>query len=391
MHRRPFFRWVKSVATVEPPDPGAPDSVLSDALKDRPGSGGPDSPACKSSELAFSDYDSPQGLDPASRVETRCGGCGPGKRQNGLIASTDSTMLGTTERGTTWVVSDPTFRSEDEACDWLCSNDRWKGKDWRANALSYRLIVGDALDDHKTEIEPEPVLPLPVPSPLFPEKQQFPRKDWGADFSAIHLSGAPEMPTGWPTLLVVGPPPWSRTDAELDYLVRLQAYNHNRHGEIETQALGTAEAIWPVLSIALGSDAKPLVKNKQLQRIVLRNLQTVLFTYKVVFNRIRPWQLERKIKPIFERGHPLHPSHASYPSGHSASAHAMAYLYAAMLPDRSEKLLTAAYRVAVNREFAGLHYPSDTDAGKCLAYQVVNWLLHNRQVAALYRQAKAEL
>ncbi len=68
------------------------------------------------------------------------------------------------------------------------------------------------------------------------------------------------------------------------------------------------------------------------------------------------------------------PGHASFPSGHSTQAHLMALCMGDVLRDChwavdnvTDDLWTLADRIARNREIAGLHYPSDTAAGKAIA------------------------
>jgi len=87
------------------------------------------------------------------------------------------------------------------------------------------------------------------------------------------------------------------------------------------------------------------------------------------------------------------PGHPSYPSGHACQALLMACVAEDMLPRslRQEEecayrklLQTQAFRIARNREIAGLHYRSDTEAGFVLALQVFGQL---KQVAS-YQAAR---
>ena len=70
-----------------------------------------------------------------------------------------------------------------------------------------------------------------------------------------------------------------------------------------------------------------------------------------------------------------HTGHASYPSGHATQAHVFALFLthiipAAIAPNVGDVTLALAARVANNREIAGLHYPSDSEAGIDLARQI---------------------
>jgi hypothetical protein len=67
------------------------------------------------------------------------------------------------------------------------------------------------------------------------------------------------------------------------------------------------------------------------------------------------------------------PPHPAYPSGHATQAFLVARLIAGALPagtladDLRELLKAMAARIAGNREIAGLHFRSDTEAGERLA------------------------
>jgi prolyl oligopeptidase len=100
------------------------------------------------------------------------------------------------------------------------------------------------------------------------------------------------------------------------------------------------------------------------------------------FNRVRPWVLAPALAPPI----PL-PGHPAYPSGHSTQMQLMARLLAYIVPDRERELMAIAENVAVNRERAGLHYPSDTDAGKQLAGSIFEILVNE---CAMFRRTLDE-
>lgn len=100
----------------------------------------------------------------------------------------------------------------------------------------------------------------------------------------------------------------------------------------------------------------------------------VAMHYKAQYRRPRPSQLCPALLPPIEV-----PGHASFPSGHSTQAHLMALCMAdvfskvpqpSALNTMADDLWTLAGRIARNREIAGLHYPSDTQAGVAFAYCV---------------------
>jgi membrane-associated phospholipid phosphatase len=104
--------------------------------------------------------------------------------------------------------------------------------------------------------------------------------------------------------------------------------------------------------------------------------------YKGLYNRPRPSQVCPALLPPI----PM-PGHASWPSGHATQAWLKAlcieHVLQGVLPGTlttgdlgvvSSNLRTLAIRVARNREIAGLHYPSDSDAGRTLAETIAPFL-----------------
>ena len=94
---------------------------------------------------------------------------------------------------------------------------------------------------------------------------------------------------------------------------------------------------------------------------VLYDVSLVVLDLKSRFNRVRPSVVLSSIDPILDV-----PWHSSYPSGHSAQATVVSELMANLFPSKSQSFDRLAKRIGKNREIAGLHYPSDTVAGRKL-------------------------
>src|SRR5262249_44046104 len=89
----------------------------------------------------------------------------------------------------------------------------------------------------------------------------------------------------------------------------------------------------------------------------------VVMYFKNMYQRPRPSLLCPGLLPPIQV-----PGHASYPSGHSTQAHLIAECVKLVLPSSVKPALSydldqLAQRIARNREIAGLHYKSDSDAG----------------------------
>jgi acid phosphatase (class A) len=94
---------------------------------------------------------------------------------------------------------------------------------------------------------------------------------------------------------------------------------------------------------------------------VLYDVGLVVLDLKTRFNRVRPSVVLSSIDPILDV-----PWHSSYPSGHSAQATVVSELMANLFPNKRRSFDQLAKRIGKNREIAGLHYPSDTLAGRNL-------------------------
>jgi hypothetical protein len=93
--------------------------------------------------------------------------------------------------------------------------------------------------------------------------------------------------------------------------------------------------------------------------------------YKAKFDRLRPNQIEPRLRPML-----ANPPHQAYPSNHSFQCHSIAFAFNSILPEHpaTDELNRIARKVAENREWAGLHYPSDTNAGRELALRFAPYL-----------------
>ena len=170
----------------------------------------------------------------------------------------------------------------------------------------------------------------------------------------------------------IGPPPITiaSTNLEIDDL-RIAARDERAEalGEILSQDVEFITDFMGLLTITPGS-------HPHTYRVLhLANLIAVYAAmyFKGQVSRPRPSQICPALRPPI----PV-PGHASFPSGHAAQAYLMALfvelaLVRAARPyaaDMARKLKVLAIRIARNREIAGLHYPTDSEAGRRLAQSV---------------------
>ncbi|MFC4729312.1 acid phosphatase [Coralloluteibacterium thermophilus] len=106
---------------------------------------------------------------------------------------------------------------------------------------------------------------------------------------------------------------------------------------------------------------------------------------KARWERPRPAEASDAVAPLVE-------AHgASYPSGHATYAYVAAIVLARMLPERSEAIFARAGRYARNRVVAGVHYPSDVDAGRIAGTVLADRLFRQPAFRRDFEAAREEL
>jgi hypothetical protein len=103
------------------------------------------------------------------------------------------------------------------------------------------------------------------------------------------------------------------------------------------------------------------------------------------FNRIRPSLLDSSLDTVIAV-----PDFPAYPSYHSSEAYFIAHVFSELAPERKDEFMARAYQIALNREIAGVHYPSDSAAGKLLAQQFFDILMKNDKFKTFLATAKIE-
>jgi hypothetical protein len=168
------------------------------------------------------------------------------------------------------------------------------------------------------------------------------------------------------------------TRQELDDLVALQEKTEDRARRKDDIAKQKNDIITPFARVLLRESElederkdRPLLlffppRSRELAEGMKELVRYVIAFYKAQFNRPRPFQIDARIKPMI-----ADPGHPAYPSGHSTQVHLIALVLSEVLPHARGQLMEVAKEVATNREWAGVHYPSDTAAGLELAKELL--------------------
>ncbi|MEM8777091.1 MAG: phosphatase PAP2 family protein [Pseudomonadota bacterium] len=189
----------------------------------------------------------------------------------------------------------------------------------------------------------------------------FPRSYWNKRFrSFVNLSN---VDPAWKSLIKLQKPPQDQieVDRELDDLMQKKLTGRE---ERLSEILYEADALTKDFSRALVmNDVSHPATAEVIDAIVIAG-RLAHFHYKEQFQRPRPSQLRPDIAPVIDV-----PEHPAYPSGHANQHFMIAMALTEFAPQYQQRLFDIATRVSENREYAGVHFKSDTEAGKDLARQ----------------------
>jgi acid phosphatase (class A) len=106
-----------------------------------------------------------------------------------------------------------------------------------------------------------------------------------------------------------------------------------------------------------------------------KQLATLILNLKYRFNRPRPDQISREYKVSIPGKDISTAGSPSYPSGHAIQAHVITGILSQLNPGNEQSLENLADRIALGRIQTGVHYPSDVDIGKEVAYMIEPYIV----------------
>jgi acid phosphatase (class A) len=193
-----------------------------------------------------------------------------------------------------------------------------------------------------------------------------------------------------------------QTRAELDYMLQLQ--QKRTKTEVERAEYIANIGSWPNIINPLDSDyaenrrqlfyiAEPVGSwfNDQnfpaITQLLLNCIQDIRvteFRLKRYFKRPRPYHLEPALHPLARINSP------SFPSGHTLWAFTEALVFSEIIPEKRHEFIARAEEVRWSRELMGIHYPSDNEASRVIAWQLLSYWKNSPAFAADLEKAKME-
>lgn len=197
------------------------------------------------------------------------------------------------------------------------------------------------------------------------------------------------------TELLAPPPAPGSPRHQIDMQAVLDAQTARTETSVEQAKADSLRSVMRFAD-ALGPGAieAALPLTRALFRRVAKETEDLTDLAKALYQRPRPFKTNPDIHPLLvtpaDGSRPTGRT-PSYPSGHSAFATATAILLSAMVPERKAEIFQRAEIFAQNRLVAGVHYPSDIEAGRISGTVIANALMHSDRFRSDYAPARAEL
>ena len=187
-------------------------------------------------------------------------------------------------------------------------------------------------------------------------------------FSNTQCLGSPEQniidkPMGATTSHILSKIPHkpypSDAKREIESIKKIQnKYKSSRQEDIKKECDG---------EYILSKFAPSTAERSTIIKLLNTYVDPIIFNLKVKYDRVRPSIYDSSVDPTIEI-----PNHPSYPSGHATQAYSIGYYLSKLHPENKDKYMDIAESIAVNREIAGVHYPSDSAYGKLIAKTVTD-------------------
>lgn len=195
-----------------------------------------------------------------------------------------------------------------------------------------------------------------------------------------------------------------QTRKELDYMLELQS---KRTPEQKTRVEYLANVgYWPTADILpnhlsykqnlkdlffegrelMGEsiNAENLPKTAALLKGVMRDMRIMEFTIKYKLLRVRPYHLEPNLQPLAKINSP------SFASGHTLWAFVQAFTWSEVVPEKHDQFIALAEEIRRSREIMGIHFPSDNEAARQVAYEMLQYYFQNDTFKKDLHAAKME-
>jgi glycerophosphoryl diester phosphodiesterase len=191
-------------------------------------------------------------------------------------------------------------------------------------------------------------------------------------------------------LAQIPPPPADDSpagQADLETLLQVQAWR--TPAEIARAERVSSQDIMSPGALVFGPEfnAPNLPRTAAVLRQAYDEHRPAVLASKKQWGRARPYSRGLGITPCVE----IVPADESYPSGHSAESALLAALYGKALPEYENIFMENVRETLWGRVIAGVHFPTDTQAGRLLGSVIAREMLKNRRTLGALAEMRAEI
>jgi acid phosphatase (class A) len=188
---------------------------------------------------------------------------------------------------------------------------------------------------------------------------------------------------------MLAPPPPSNSELQSQDMTEVLRLQASRTPEQAERAIAdNDQTLGRIVNDIFGDKAAALRSPKfaAFAERVIQDTRAIFLASKDVWQRPRPYSAGTDVKAIGEL-----PTSASYPSGHATRGYLVAILLSNMVPEKSVELFARGREYGRNRVIAGVHYPTDIEAGRLSATAIAAALSQNERFMKDFNEAKGEL
>ena len=131
-------------------------------------------------------------------------------------------------------------------------------------------------------------------------------------------------------------------------------------------------------------NASNFPKVSKLLQGVMQDMRIMEFATKYKLLRPRPYHLEPKLQSLAKINSP------SFPSGHTLWAFIQAFTWSELIPEKQKEFISLAEEIRRSREVMGIHYPSDNEASRQIAYRMLQYYFRNENFKKDFQEAQTE-
>lgn len=106
-------------------------------------------------------------------------------------------------------------------------------------------------------------------------------------------------------------------------------------------------------------------KTSTLLQHIMQDMRVMEFTIKYEKLRARPYHLDSALQPLARMSSP------SFASGHTLWAFLQAFTWSEIIPEKQKDFIALAEEIRRSREIMGIHYPSDNETARQVAYKMM--------------------